>query len=222
MTEHEASRTLVKSPPELWAELSDPSSLAGHLAESFGEIRITRLEPETAVAWEGERASGTVRIEPSGWGTRVTLTARAAPSAPASAEPAPAEPVQLPRPVPAPDPVPPAAAELAAPLAERPAVVEEAQPVPARRGFFGRLLGLFGGTRDPAPAAPDPGVVATAQEPEEPVVGPVELPEAVAAPAPVVAAAPPAQDTSEVDPAEVLVGVLDRLGAAHHRPFSRS
>src|SRR5258707_15726257 len=74
MTEHEASRTLVKSPPELWAECSEVSSLSRHLGE-FGEIKITRLEPETAVAWEGERASGTVRIEQSGWGTRVTLTA---------------------------------------------------------------------------------------------------------------------------------------------------
>ena len=69
MTEHVASRTLVKSPPELWAECSDAASLARHL-DGFGEIRITRLEPETAVAWEGERARGTVRIEPSGWGTR--------------------------------------------------------------------------------------------------------------------------------------------------------
>ena len=60
MTEHEASRTLVKSQPELWTECSDASSLARHLG-SFGEIRITRLEPETAVAWEGECASGTVR-----------------------------------------------------------------------------------------------------------------------------------------------------------------
>src|SRR5207237_1904239 len=74
--EHEASRTLVKSPPELWAECSVAESLARHLAGSFGEIRITRLEPETAVAWEGEDASGTVRLEPSGWGTRVTLTAQ--------------------------------------------------------------------------------------------------------------------------------------------------
>lgn len=74
-TEHEAARTLVKSPPELWAECSDAESLSRHLSDSFGEIRITRLEPETSVAWEGERASGTVRIEPSAWGTRVTLTA---------------------------------------------------------------------------------------------------------------------------------------------------
>ena len=72
--EHKASRTLVKSPPELWAECSVAQSLARHLGE-FGEIRITRLEPETTVAWEGEHASGTVRLEPSGWGTQVTLTA---------------------------------------------------------------------------------------------------------------------------------------------------
>ncbi len=76
MTEHEASRTLVKSTPELWAECSDAASLARHLGQ-FGEIRITRLEPETAVAWEGEEISGTVRLEPSGWGTKVILTARA-------------------------------------------------------------------------------------------------------------------------------------------------
>jgi hypothetical protein len=77
MTEHEASRTLVKSPPELWAECSDASSLARHLGQ-FGEIKITRLEPESAVAWEGTLASGTVRLEPSGWGTKVILTARRA------------------------------------------------------------------------------------------------------------------------------------------------
>jgi hypothetical protein len=71
-------RTLVKSPPELWAELSDATALARHLGE-FGEIRITRLEPETTVAWEGERASGTVELEKSGWGTKVTLTATPAP-----------------------------------------------------------------------------------------------------------------------------------------------
>jgi hypothetical protein len=74
MTELTATRTLVKSPPELWAQCSDPESLARHL-QAFGEIKITRLEPEETVAWEGERARGTVRLEPSGWGTKVTLTA---------------------------------------------------------------------------------------------------------------------------------------------------
>jgi hypothetical protein len=68
MPEPRAQRTLVKSPPELWAELSDLEALARHLGE-FGEIRITRLEPETTVAWEGDRAHGTVELEPAGWGT---------------------------------------------------------------------------------------------------------------------------------------------------------
>ncbi len=67
-------RTLVKTPPELWAEISDAESLARHL-EAFGDIRITRTKPETTVAWEGDRARGTVEIEASGWGTKVTLTA---------------------------------------------------------------------------------------------------------------------------------------------------
>jgi hypothetical protein len=74
--ELQASRTLVKSPPELWAECSDAAALERHLDGCFGEIRITRLQPESAVAWEGESACGTVQIEPSGWGTKVTLTAQ--------------------------------------------------------------------------------------------------------------------------------------------------
>ena len=74
MSDHQASRTLVKSAPELWAECSEPASLARHLG-AFGEIRITKLQPETAVVWEGDAARGTVRLEPSGWGTRVVLTA---------------------------------------------------------------------------------------------------------------------------------------------------
>ena len=121
----EAKRTLVKSPPELWAEVSDPGALARHIWE-FGEIRITRTQPESIVELEGEKASGCVRLEPSGWGTRVTLTAEPAPAA------APAE------------------------------------------GLWARLL-----RRRPAP---DPA-------PEQAV--------------------------------EALTGVLDTLGAAHHRPFSR-
>jgi hypothetical protein len=72
MVSSEVQRTIVKSPPELWAELSDPAALARHLGE-LGEIRITRVEPEQKVEWEAEETSGTVLIDPSGWGTRVTL-----------------------------------------------------------------------------------------------------------------------------------------------------
>src|SRR5438270_7422077 len=81
MITSEVHRTLVKSPPELWAELSDPGSLARHLGE-LGEVRITRLEPESLVEWDGEGLSGIVALKPSGWGTKVTLTvARTAPAA---------------------------------------------------------------------------------------------------------------------------------------------
>ena len=48
MVSAQAQRTLVKSPPELWAELSDPAALARHLGE-LGEIRITRLQPEQKI-----------------------------------------------------------------------------------------------------------------------------------------------------------------------------
>jgi hypothetical protein len=92
----EAKRTLVKSPPELWAELSDIAALARHLGE-FGDIRITRTEPETVVEWEGDLASGSVRIEPAGWGTTVTLTALPVMVDPPPPEPEP-EPEQEPEP----------------------------------------------------------------------------------------------------------------------------
>ncbi|MGI8715372.1 MAG: hypothetical protein ACR2NR_19765, partial [Solirubrobacteraceae bacterium] len=92
MPERTASRTLVKSAPELWAECSDAASLAKHLG-AFGEIRITKLEPGTTVAWEGAAARGTVSLEPSGWGTRVVLTATEA-ETPARTEPSEAHPAE--------------------------------------------------------------------------------------------------------------------------------
>ncbi|WP_354699286.1 hypothetical protein [Paraconexibacter sp. AEG42_29] len=86
----------MKSRPELWSEVSDPDALGRHLGE-FGEITITRLEPETTVAWEGTAARGTVELEASGWGTKVTLTAELVESAPATpAVPAPTEPTAAP------------------------------------------------------------------------------------------------------------------------------
>jgi hypothetical protein len=176
MTEHVASRTLVKSPPELWAECSDAASLARHL-DRFGEIRITRLDPETAVAWEGESARGTVRIEPAGWGTKVILTAVevAGKVAEVLEEPAvvPEEPAVLDGPAVVPEepamldgpavvPEEPAVAVEAEIAEPDPEVVEaDAEPAadpPARRRRFARLLGFLRGpepTRDPEPPTPD-------------------------------------------------------------------
>jgi hypothetical protein len=212
MREVTAGRTLVKSPPELWAVCSDANSLAQHL-EAFGEIRITRLEPETTVAWEGERASGTVRIEPSGWGTKVTVTAAqtesvAAPELTATA-PGPEDPalVVLDSDAHALQPEPPTHAPEPEPVTPEP----KSEPV-HRRGFFARL---FGGGHGPVsqpvapaspiaePAVPEPAVV-TAQDPE-------------------VSTEPTAivDEQGPVDAAAALEAALDSLGQAHKRPFSR-
>ncbi|MBA2764862.1 MAG: hypothetical protein H0U42_09320 [Thermoleophilaceae bacterium] len=70
MTDIEVSRTLVKSPPELWTELE-----GGVIGEAIGEVRTRTTEPDRALAWEAEGVRGTAVLEPSGWGTKVTLTA---------------------------------------------------------------------------------------------------------------------------------------------------
>ena len=238
MDDPRAQRTLVKSPPELWAEVSDVSALAGHLG-AFGEIRITRLEPETTVAWEGDRARGTVELEPSGWGTKVTLTARIAAEPPRDH---------------APDPTPGRRRRARRSRrrrtrtrsrprrsrswpsrprrSRRPAVTarEEPEVEPARRrGFFARL---FGRRRDPQ-AEPVVARVDPVPEPEpapEPDPAPVAVLEPAPAPEParepevVTDDAPDTRTPVPLDAGRaeaILVGVLDDLGSARHRPFSR-
>jgi len=67
----EVSRTLVKSPPELWSELQGE-----RLRQAVGAgASITQSEDERLLAWECEDASGTASLEPSGWGTKVVLRA---------------------------------------------------------------------------------------------------------------------------------------------------
>jgi hypothetical protein len=201
----EVQRTLVKSPPELWAELSDPTALARHLGE-LGEIRITRVEPEQTVEWEAPDATGAVRLKPSGWGTKVTLTVTREvpmpePAAAVESELAP-EPIAAPESIAAPEPEP------------EPEVEPAAEPEP-RRGFFARL---FGRRRKVEPA-PEPEIQPQAEaEPE-----PQPEPEVQEEPQPDLAAELAALEESlTAETQAVLTTVLDRLGAAHHRPFSRS
>ena len=66
----EVSRTLVKSPPELWAELCPE-----RLEEAVGAVSVEETEPERAIAFSGAGVRGTAVLEPAGWGTKVTLTA---------------------------------------------------------------------------------------------------------------------------------------------------
>ena len=234
MTEHQSSRTLVKSAPELWAECSDAASLARHLG-AFGEIRITKLEPETAVAWEGAAASGTVKLETAGWGTRVTLTVKEE-EAPAEPEPEPMAIEPEPKPVaiePEPEPVAvepepePAAVDTRTRTRPEPEPEPEAVAIelPSRAGMFARFRTAF--RRRPLPViepdAPDPEPVAV-QEPEpEPVAEapPEPEPEPVVEPPPA-PPAPAALEMPSLTGEEALVAALDSLGMAHHRPYSRA
>jgi hypothetical protein len=231
MADLTAQKTLVKSPPELWSELSEVESLAKHLGE-LGEIRITKVEPESTVAWEGEEVSGTVELEQSGWGTKVTFKATVPEPGPAvepeAAEPEPipepAEPEPAPEPVavePEPDPEPePVTVE---PVAEITRAEPAAEP---KQGFFARWLFR---RRQPlpepiSPPEPTPAPEPVAAEPEpEPVEPPYVEPEPVA-----IEPEPPAEpeptpvastDTERVQ--RILDGTLEALGQAHHRPFSR-
>ncbi|HLW96214.1 MAG TPA: hypothetical protein VKS25_12625 [Solirubrobacteraceae bacterium] len=141
----QTQRTLVKSMPELWAELSESALLGRMLGEPFGEITITRRTPESSIEWESARAAGAIELEPSGFGTRVRLTAQIAP--PAAGEPAMESP---------------------------------------RRGVFARAWARL---RSSEPRAEEPGT------PSRPI-------DAGAA-------------------KDALTAVLDEIGTARHRPFSR-
>ena len=140
MADLTAQRTLVKSPPELWSEVSEVASLAKHLGE-LGEIAITKVEPETTVAWEGELISGTVELEQSGWGTKVTFHATVP-------EPDPPEP----------DPVSEAQPEpvLEAEPEPREPEPESAEPIAKQPGFWARL---FGRVPPPPVEVPEPVTV---------------------------------------------------------------
>jgi hypothetical protein len=250
-----AERRLVKSPPELWAQLSDAQELARHLGE-FGEIRITRLEAERTVAWEGDLARGTVELEPSGWGTRVTLTAEPVESAPLEVpvpDPAPdSDPEPPPDPAPEPDPAPHAgpSAEPAADSRAEPEPVIGAAPTsepepntaaelepPRRQGFLARLFGRRRRAElpsDPAPnqpplevfPSPDLGPPSTVAGQRTLTDDPTPAPESAPEPEPIVDVPQPGEvgpgpDLRLEKTAAILETVLDDLGAAHHRPFSR-
>ncbi|MET0601244.1 MAG: hypothetical protein ABW167_04585 [Baekduia sp.] len=261
MPEPRAQRTLVKSPPEIWAEVSDVITLARHLGE-FGEIRITGLEAETTVVWEGDRARGTVELEASGWGTKVTITAEAiatddAEVAEAEAEatveavetaveveetPAEAEVVEEIAEVAI---EPEAEAEVVAEevVAEEVVAEEVVEEAPApRRGFFARLRRRRRTAEpeaiepppavaipEPEPVAIDPEIIPTVAAPEAEAEIPevVEVVEVAEVTEPdldgdITASATAATAAFDADQVEaVLVGVLDDLGSAHHRPFSR-
>ena len=262
MPSTEVQRTLVKSPPELWAELSDQASLARHLGE-LGEIQLTRVEPESAVEWEAGNVRGSVQLKASGWGTKVTFSLTRDLPEQAAAEPEATEP----EPQIAGEPEPqiaesdPMTAQVTAqaepmmiepetPIAEPAPVEPDSTPQPGRtrRSFFAKLFRrrreeavadegaaseipesdavppqaeAAGSQPDATPSQPaaalpqpDPIELATA-ETQEPLTGTLEESPDLAAELAAMERTMVEQDTA------LLTAVLDRLGAAHHRPFSR-
>ncbi|MHB1808909.1 MAG: hypothetical protein ACYCU0_06395 [Solirubrobacteraceae bacterium] len=273
-------RTLVKSPPELWAELSDEAALERHL--SLEGLRLTLREPERLLEWETDDARGRIELSQSGWGTKVKLSLErelAEPIADGQIEAAVPEshPLQT-------DPKDDPAAEThrdddgEAPPAQPDATAPQREP---RRGLLARLFRRRGKRADPirghdtarceAEAQPPEAQPPKAQPPETqppetqppdaqppdaqpPEAQPLDAqPEAPRAPARERAEQEPDQrsteqprsDRAEPDAAQrstpdltaelreaeqrfvaeseaLLSGVLDRLGAAHHRPFSRA
>ena len=191
MISSEVQRTLVKSPPELWAELSDPASLARHLGE-LGEIRITHVEPEKTVEWEAADTTGKVLLKASGWGTKVTLTV--------------ARELAAPEPPPEPEP----SMEVEPEPEPEPMVAEEPEPEP-HPGFFARL---FRRRKEVIQPEPEQQAIIEFDEPErtqdedrKDIAAELKAAE---------------EEVAAEEVTAVLTAVLDRLGAAHHRPFSRA
>jgi hypothetical protein len=77
-----ASRTLVKSPPELWELLDQPDRMQGLMCGLLGhatEVTVEEREPESLLRWEashnGADAWIEVQLAEKGWGTNVKLKA---------------------------------------------------------------------------------------------------------------------------------------------------
>jgi hypothetical protein len=77
-----ASRTLVKSPPELWELIDQPERMQGLMCGLLGhatEVTVNEREPESLLRWEASNESADAWIEvqlaEKGWGTNVKLKA---------------------------------------------------------------------------------------------------------------------------------------------------
>jgi hypothetical protein len=77
-----ASRTLVKSPPELWELLDQPERMQGLMSALIGQatdVNVYERKPESLLCWEarqgGDQAWIEVELAESGWGTKVSVSA---------------------------------------------------------------------------------------------------------------------------------------------------
>src|SRR4051794_11983908 len=75
-----ASRTLVKSPPEVWEQLDDPGRMQGLMSALVGhatEVSVYKREEESTLAWKAASDEARIEIEMAekGWGTNVSVSA---------------------------------------------------------------------------------------------------------------------------------------------------
>ncbi len=77
-----ASRTLVKSQPELWELIDQPRQMQGLMCALLGratEVTVNERHPESILCWEaageGEHAWIKVELAAKGWGTHVEVSA---------------------------------------------------------------------------------------------------------------------------------------------------
>src|SRR5262245_4544027 len=74
-----ASRTLVKSPPEVWEQLDHPGRMQGLMSALVGhaaEVEVYERVEESKLAWKaGDEARIEVELAEKGWGTNVSVSA---------------------------------------------------------------------------------------------------------------------------------------------------
>jgi hypothetical protein len=75
-----ASRTLVKSPPEVWEQLDHPGRMQGLMCALVGhatEVSVYEREEESTLAWKAIPDDAWIKVEigEKGWGTNVSVTA---------------------------------------------------------------------------------------------------------------------------------------------------
>jgi outer membrane biosynthesis protein TonB len=75
-----ASRTLVKSPPEVWEQLDHPGRMQGLMSALVGhatDVSVYEREEEAKLAWKAESDEARIEVElaEKGWGTNVSVSA---------------------------------------------------------------------------------------------------------------------------------------------------
>ncbi len=75
-----ASRTLVKSPPEVWEQLDHPGRMQGLMSALVGhatDVSVYEREEESKLAWKAASDEARIEVElaEKGWGTNVSVSA---------------------------------------------------------------------------------------------------------------------------------------------------